>query len=390
MPTFIQLFYCSNCKKNVSTFNGKNCKICGSSVKKTGWSVRFRVQNLGQTIHKRLSGFKTKQEANKAYIDFLHDFSAMAKASDLFDSLVENYFQNCQLENAESTLYEKRHIFSRFINPFFKGKNLNLLSKSDYITWQNQLWKQKNPKTKSPYSWRYLAKIRGNLFAFLSFCEDIYDIPNKLRYVKIPKNMSIVKTKNFWEIETFNNFISTVDNIFWNTLWSTFMFTGARFSEIRALSDDDVKDGQITINKSWCEKAEQKIKATKNCKIVCKQIPKVLQAKIERYKAWKSENGLSKNFLFGGDKPLAENTIRRKLSKDIAKSRQTTISPHGFRHSYVSLLIHLGIPTKVIAELIGDREKQVIETYSHLYKNAKNDAIHLLDKKLSETNLGKF
>lgn len=94
MPTFIQLFYCSNCKKNVSTFNGKNCKICGSSVKKTGWSVRFRVQNLGQTAHKRLSGFKTKQEANKAYIDFLHDFSAMAKASDLFDSLVENYFQN--------------------------------------------------------------------------------------------------------------------------------------------------------------------------------------------------------------------------------------------------------------------------------------------------------
>lgn len=116
----------------------------------------------------------------------------------------------------------------------------------------------------------------------------------------------------------------------------------------------------------------------------------MLQAKIERYKAWKSENGLSKNFLFGGDKPLAENTIRRKLSKDIAKSGQTTISPHGFRHSYVSLLIHLGIPTKVIAELIGDREKQVIETYSHLYKNAKNDAIHLLDKKLSETNLGKF
>lgn len=115
-----------------------------------------------------------------------------------------------------------------------------------------------------------------------------------------------------------------------------------------------------------------------------------MQEKIEKYKAWKTENGLTKNFLFGGDKPLAENTIRRKLSRDIAKSGQPTISPHGFRHSYVSLLIHLGVPTKVIAELIGDREKQVIETYSHLYQNAKNDAISLIDKSLSKKKLGNF
>ncbi len=388
MPTFIQLFYCPNCKKNAD--NAKKCKRCGTLAKKKGWSVRFRVQASGQNVHKRLSGFKTKKDANRAYIEYLHNLSATAKNSGCFEHLLESHFQNCRLENAESTVYEKRHVFSRYITPFFAGKNLSLLSKSDFIAWQNELWQQKNPKTNSCYSWRYLSKIRGNLFAFLSFCENIYNIPNKLRFVKMPKNMDILKNKNFWEIETFNNFIGTVDNIFWNTLWSTFMFTGARFSEIRALSDDDIKDGQIIINKSWCEKAEQKMKATKNYKIVCKQIPKVLQEKIEKYKAWKTENSLAKNFLFGGDKPLAENTIRRKLSRDIAKSGQPTISPHGFRHSYVSLLIHLGVPTKVIAELIGDREKQVIETYSHLYQNVKNDAISLIDKSLSKKKLGNF
>lgn len=109
-----------------------------------------------------------------------------------------------------------------------------------------------------------------------------------------------------------------------------------------------------------------------------------MQEKIEKYKAWKTENGLAKNFLFGGDKPLAENTIRRKLSRDIAKSGQPTISPHGFRHSYVSLLVNLNVSTKVIAELVGDREKQILETYSHLYQSAKNDAINLIDKKLSK------
>lgn len=114
----------------------KKCKRCGALAKKKGWSVRFRVQASGQNVHKRLSGFKTKKDANRAYIEYLHNLSATAKNSGCFEHLLESYFQNCRLENAESTVYEKRHIFSRYITPFFAGKNLSLLSKSDYIAWQ--------------------------------------------------------------------------------------------------------------------------------------------------------------------------------------------------------------------------------------------------------------
>ena len=71
MPTFIQLFYCPNCKKNVSTENAKKSKRCGTLAKKKGWPVRFRVQASGQNVHKRLSGFKTKKDANRAYIEYL-------------------------------------------------------------------------------------------------------------------------------------------------------------------------------------------------------------------------------------------------------------------------------------------------------------------------------
>ena len=104
-----------------------------------------------------------------------------------------------------------------------------------------------------------------------------------------------------------------------------------------------------------------------------------MASKIIEYKKWKQKNNISNKFLFGGDIPLSENTIRRQLRKDINNANVSSITPHGFRHSYVSLLIHLGINTKVIAELIGDREEQVIETYGHLYPQAKEDAINLLN-----------
>ena len=90
MPTFIQLFYCPNCKKNVSTDNAKKCKRCGTLAKKKGWSVRFRVQASGQNVHKRLSGFKTKKDANRAYIEYLHNLSATAKNSGCFEHLLES------------------------------------------------------------------------------------------------------------------------------------------------------------------------------------------------------------------------------------------------------------------------------------------------------------
>lgn len=76
---------------------------------------------------------------------------------------------------------------------------------------------------------------------------------------------------------------------------------------------------------------------------------------------------------------MPEQTIRKRLSNYIAIAKVSKITPHGFRHSYVSLLISLGCSTKTVAELIGDTELQVIKTYSHIYKGNKKKAISMLN-----------
>lgn len=389
MASYQQLCYCKNCKKNTSLDDAGKCKTCGSSQIKKSWTVRFRIVDSSGEKQKRLTGFETKKKAESAYIDFINNykpFKAETLNSYEFEKVLNKYLEYCKIENADSTIYDKKNLFNLYITPYFKNKDIALISKEELADWQNTLWNTTSPKTKKQFSWQYLTKIRGLLFNFLRYCENIYDIPNKMKKIKIPKNRERKKEIKFWEIDEFNRFISTVDNICWKTLWCTFMFTGARFNEIRALSDKDIDGNVITINKAMANKSignTLKINPTKNYKVVQKQIPSILATQINEYKKWKNENSISGAFLFGGDKPLSENAIRRQLIKDIKNSGLPYISPHGFRHSYVSMLIHLGVSSKIIAELIGDREEQVIKTYGHLYSTAKDDAIQILNNHLT-------
>ena len=382
MASYQKMYYCKTCKKNVSVDSDNKCVACHGTQLKKSWSVRFRVVDLNGEKQKRLTGFETKKEAEKAYIDFMTNYKPFqttpSNQSFIYDELLKEYFDTYSIENEESTIYEKRSVIDKFITPFFKERDIRSITKNELQNWQNYIWNLKNPKTNDKYSWNYLKKIRGVMYNFLEYQKVMHDIPNLLDNIKIPKKKELKKEMSFWELQEFNSFIKTVNNIMWKTLWYVFMFTGARFNEIRALSDNDIKDNKIYITKSMVGRKslqnKDKRKNTKNSKIVIKQIPDLLLTQLNKYFNWKQENKISSEFLFGGDKPLTE---------DIKKAKVRYLNPHGFRHSYVSLLIHLGVSSKIIAELIGDNEIQVIETYGHLYNDAKNTAIELLNSKIN-------
>lgn len=395
MASFQQVNYCKNCKTNVSVNEKGQCKLCNYTQLNRTWSVRFRIMCLDGEKHKRLSGFKTKKEADIAYSKFITSYSIQNETKNnnsfIYEEMLKKYLNSCKVNDAPSTLYDKQKNFDIYITPFFHGKDVSKISKSELLDWQNELWQIKSKRTNQTLSWNYKVNIRSCLYNFLSFCEEMYNIPNKFRTIRRPKNQEIKKEIEFWEIQEFNNFINSIDDILWKTLWLTFMFTGARFNEVRAFSDNDI--GEVTrINKALSgKKSGNTIKATKNYKCFEKQTPDVLKLAIEKYKQFKLTNNISNKYLFGGNTYLSEKIIRYRLDNDINKYNSLhpiklkRITPHGFRHSYVSMLIHSGISTKIVAELIGDREEQVIQTYGHLYKNAKNNAIDILNK-----NLGTF
>lgn len=299
-----------------------------------------------------------------------------------YDDLLLKYFSSKMLDTKECTQYDKISLFQNFITPYFKDMYVSDIDKIKLNDWQSTIWNSKS-KYQKKYSYNYLTKIRGYLFSFLEWCENVYSIPNVIKSIKIPKNIEHVKSIGFFELQEFKKFIIHVDDYMYNTLFILLFYGGFRIGEVMALTDNDFLGNAINITKTLSRKTLDgsifKITATKNYKNRITPLPRVAIIRMTEYLAWKQKSGISNVFLFGGLKPLSETSLRRQFEQYLKISQSKKITIHGFRHSYVSLLVFLGTQTKKIAELIGDTEEQVIKTYSHLYKNDKHDAISKID-----------
>jgi len=350
------------------------------------WSVRFRVVEDGITKNKRLSGFKTKREANAAYIDFMNSYVPQVKydsnVSYIYDDLLKKYLYNNGLETKESTQYDKKGVFNNFVTPYFKGTDVRSYNKIKLFEWQTALWQTTRPNGK-PYSYKYLTKIRGFFFSFLAWIQETYDVPNALKSVKLPKSTEPKKEMNFWEHSEFDTFISVVDDIRFSALFNFLFYTGCRIGEAQALTESDLNNGTVHICKNIIKKTVDgslyKISATKNYKNRKVRLPKVLHSKLEEFLQWKRAHNLESDFLFGDKLFYSDSTIHRYFINYISIAGVKPIRIHDLRHSYVSLLVHLGKSTKVIAALIGDTEEQVIKTYSHLYSQDTAKAVDEID-----------
>lgn len=155
----------------------------------------------------------------------------------------------------------------------------------------------------------------------------------------------------------------------YHTFFSTLFFTGRRKGEVLALSPADVKTDSIKFNKSLTRKtisgSPYEVTSTKTEKIASTPICEPLKKELQNYEV--PEN----NFYFGGNTPLAENTIRRAFNAYAEKAGVKQIRIHDLRHSFVSMLIHLGANLPVVADLIGDTLEQATKTYAHMYEEDK-------------------
>lgn len=99
----------------------------------------------------------------------------------------------------------------------------------------------------------------------------------------------------------------------------------------------------------------------------------------------KRENGIADTFLFGGDRPVALQSIRNRLDHYIELSGVKRIRIHGFRHSYVSMCAHLGATPVVIAHLIGDTIETVMQVYTHIWADDGSEIVLRINRLASET-----
>lgn len=341
------------------------------------WSVRFRETEDGLTKNKRLSGFKTKKDAQYGYEEYVAEQKRLAEeeknkkpteVSLTFGELAGKYFDFEKGRIKASSYYDLTKKVTNKILPFFENCNMEDITPVSVLEWQNTI---------SNYSYRYQKDLFTHLASIFNFAEKYYDVKNVMQKVDRPRNLEGKKEMLIYSPTEFRCMIDCVNRPDYKMLFSFLYVTGCRRGEALAISWDDIDFAKkhAKISKSVAYKVGEngksyKITTPKNDGSVRTIVlPSFIVEQLREYRALQLKDLTPEeiNFVFGGKDPLPPTSIERALTNAAAKAGVKRIRIHDLRHSCASYLIHKGVSIVAVSRHLGHSStKQTLDTYSHL------------------------
>lgn len=358
-----------------------------ASYEKRGdkWTVRFRVSKNGKLANLRLSGFKTKKEAEHAYHNEILKQKETVETNLTVAELFE-YFKDYKIKRVkESTYITFIQVLNDYILPYFGSTLISEVNTQSIMKWQNEI-------DKKPLKFRSKDKIYSTFITLMNFAVEFYNLPfNAVAKVGNFKNNEQKAKMQFWTNEEFEKFIAIVDDIVYKTFFATLYLTGARKGEVMALNwnDIDVNNSIINITKTYsnkCIDGGYKLTTTKT-KSSLRQIiiPDVLCGLLKKLKNHYTAFEGYKNecFVFGMAKPIPTITLDRKKEYYCKLAGVKEIRYHDFRHSHASLLLNQEQNIMLVAQRLGHSNiSMTLNTYSHLFPNKQKELMDSLKIKI--------
>lgn len=334
------------------------------------WSARFyETGEDGKPRQRRLSGgFKTKKEAQAAFEEYLlqkkeeeknkplDQLQEDEKNGVLFSQLAADFLKHKKTRVKESTYYDIESRVTKRIVPFFEGKTVEEITPSMIDQWLCSL---------SNYKFNYRSTLLTQLRSIFKYGNIYFNLPNVSGKVEKPRNNEKKEEMQIWTPDEFNQFINVVNDPVYHALYWTLYVVGCRLGEALALSwsDFDFDAGKIKIMKSFSYKSKE-VTSTKNDpsnRVL--SMPKYYANIMMAYREQFPKN----RYIFGGDKIINENTIRRKTTQYAEKAEVKRIRLHDFRHSCASLLLHKGVQIVAVSKYLGHANvTQTLDTYAHM------------------------
>lgn len=390
------------------------------------WRVKYNSDD-GKFVDKKAIGFKTKKEAKLSFLKYQIEnelnktnraesikSSIIDKTSELDCSITLKYLYEKYIEYSSvrlkcSSLRSASDCIENFVIKYFgENRKVGTLKTLDIIEWQTYIMKRN-------FSFKYNSKIYCAFTALLNYGMKFYDLPyNVAEKVGNFKNVLPKKEMNFWAEEEFLKFYKNNDDSEYKLFFTVLYFTGMRKGELMACTwnDIDFEKNEITISKSINRKKPQKdyycdIEEPKSCSaigwhnigdrlyeitttktrasyrrvLLTKNIVKLL---VDYYNMCKKLYNFSNDwFVFGGELPFSDQTVRRKFDAMAVKAGIKKIRIHDLRHSHASLLINKGQNILIVSQRLGHSDvKQTLNTYSHLMPNTQREILNAIDIEL--------
>ena len=113
------------------------------------WSVRFRTIIDGEMKQKRLSGYKTKKEAQTAFIDFVKEQEQKEKEREslekeqvqevYFSALLNSFLQHQKTRVKESSYLTVVSKIENHIRPHFEHMTIEEITPMAVLEWQQSI-----------------------------------------------------------------------------------------------------------------------------------------------------------------------------------------------------------------------------------------------------------
>lgn len=350
------------------------------------WYVNYYYTNeLGEHKCKKSKRFDTKKEAQEEEIRLGYQLSLNKEISPNNITFQEAYEEMC-VYNKDKVKYST---YRNYPALWSHCKSLADMRIKDLTVPKYNAFKEELNATE-------LTTTRKN--AIHKFIKQIINYANKMHELNctVPSRVggftdpNKIRTKNvdFFTYDEFKLFISKVEDLKYKALFMVLYYQGLRVGEANALNwnDIDFVKKTMNINKNCYTKAKgEKYRISSTKRTASDRVLPIEKETLEVLKElkeyWKSFSNFSNDwFVFGGIYPLSMTTVTNIKNKtcEIAGVKQIRI--HDFRHSCASLFINLGCQPNVIQKYLGHASlKLTLDTYSHLYPSAMDEALNALD-----------
>lgn len=324
----------------------------------------------GKKHYKYLFSTKSSRDLELKVIEYeanrLNGYVAADKKTDLYD-YIARFIELTKAMQRDST----KRAYSMTLNRLesFKGLTFDNVS---YTLIQNII----NENKEHPHTCHMIKLLIGQSFKSAEqdkllargTTEDILKMLKKPKINDFKKRAITDEEKE--KIRNCN--LPLADKAFLYILY----FTGARRSEVLALTKDDITDYSIRINKTlslatqnnrFCVKSPKTKRGNRSV-----PIPHDLKVVLDEYIPT-----LQGDLLFpyngGYYTPKGYESMWKRIKKRVG----IDFSAHYLRHNYCTMLCYQSIQernisTKKIAELLGDTEQMILNVYSHIIEEKEN------------------
>lgn len=357
--------------------------------KNTGkWYYTGKYRDLlGNRHDYKKRGFRTKGEAKDAEDAFLLKIKG-GQGRIKMKALIDLYHEEMSSSVKASTLYMYGMIERLHIVPVFGNRYIDTIKTTEITRWNKERGLKGNKG--GPYSQQYITNMYLHMSGLLTFAVNhkfISDNPcHYARPYKDPNQVKPIQESeiNFWEVEEYNRFITTIKSEDRKERYDTLFLTGLRIGELLALRwcDLDFTNRKLTVRGTLAPNTRNitSPKTTNSMRTI--DLPLRLNEELKaRYERCRRIDGFNNEyFVFGDIEPKSVSPVRRYFNIDIENAGVKRITLHGLRHSHASyLLSNPQLSEALVAERMGHSIEMLRSTYAHIYEKRRTALVDYIE-----------